>query len=107
MNEDGRLTLVCVTSGALVGLRSVIPLIETLIAASDGNTVVVGQVPSIYQLNTLNFRWNNSRLLSGTRVGSPNLGRCIVALGYTSIKSVVGTSDYYRARSVVDVPLGS
>ena len=39
------LTLVGVASGALVGLRTVVSFVETLVPSGDGNSHVVGEVP--------------------------------------------------------------
>lgn len=41
-----RLTLVGVSRGTLVGLWSVVAFVKTLGSASNGNTVVTGQVPA-------------------------------------------------------------
>ena len=40
------LTLVGVTRRALVGLGTVVTLVEALVAAGDGDAVVIGQVPA-------------------------------------------------------------
>jgi len=39
-------TLVGVTSGTLVGLDTVVTLVETLVAAGDGDSVVASQEPT-------------------------------------------------------------
>ncbi len=41
-----RPTLIGITRGALVGLRSIVPFIQTLVAASYSDSVVGSQVPS-------------------------------------------------------------
>lgn len=48
-----QLTLVGVAGGALVSLRSVVTLVETLGAVGDGDSVVSGQVPAVHVSYTL------------------------------------------------------
>ena len=67
-----QLTLVGVASSALVGLDTIVTLVETLVAASDGNAVVVGEVPS---------------LLVETWVRGPDFEGPVVAWGGTGIES--------------------
>ena len=41
-----KLTLICVTRSTLVGLRTIVAFIETLVTSGDRNSVVSGQIPS-------------------------------------------------------------
>jgi hypothetical protein len=41
------LTLIGVASGALVGLRTIVPLIQALISTGHSNSVVSGEVPRL------------------------------------------------------------
>jgi hypothetical protein len=67
-SEDA-LTLIGVTGGALVGLRSVVSLVKALVPASDSDSVVSGQVPAAGQPATpLVTAWRDLRLLEQARV---------------------------------------
>ena len=83
------LTLVGIAVGALVGLWTVVTLVQTLVTAVDSDSVVGSQVPS---------------LLSRTRVGLPDLGVHVVALGHTGIEGKVGAREDDGTSSGVDVP---
>jgi hypothetical protein len=45
--KDQTLTLVCVSSGALICLYSIVTLVETLIPTCDSNAIIVGPVPTV------------------------------------------------------------
>jgi hypothetical protein len=85
-------TLIGVTGGTLVGLRSIVSLVQALVTSGDCNSVVSSQKPG---------------LLSGSGVGLPDLGVHVVALGNTGIKGEVGTGDDDGSGPGGDVPSSS
>lgn len=84
--------MIGVAVGALVGLRSIVSLIQALVAAGNGDPVVGSEEPG---------------LLLRARVGLPDLGVHVVALRYSSVESEIGTGHNDGARTRRDVPSGS
>lgn len=73
----------------MVGLGPVVALIETLVAAGDGNALVTSQKPS---------------LLEKARVRSPDLDTFVVVTASTSIQSEVSAVKDNTAGPRVDIP---
>lgn len=82
-------TLIGVTSGTLVGLGTVVTLVQALITAGHSDSVIVCQKPSL-----LRRAW----------VRLPDLGDHIVPLWDTGVESEIGTREDDRSGPGIDVP---
>jgi hypothetical protein len=74
------LTLIGVSGSTLIGLNSIITLIQTLNPTSDSNSIITSQVPSgSISARSQSFHMlSDSRLLIQPRITSPDLQRAII-----------------------------
>ena len=84
--------MVGVAIGTLVGLGSIVSLVQALITSGDCNSVVSSQKPG---------------LLLTAGVGLPNFGVHVIALGNTGVQGEIGTGNDDGSGAGGDVPPGS